>query len=183
MNDYPKWKRFERRTLHKGRTTIVEYDIELSNGQEEVYEVDESTTAGTAVLMKTEDNKIVLTHQYRFPLDQWIYDLPGGTQEIGETTEQAACRECQEEVGLSPINIKKLITYYPNPGRASYPIHLYYCDSFKESKMQEPDPNEPVEAKYISIKELDELIRANEIIDPSLLIAWHTAKQKGYISI
>lgn len=43
---------------------------------------------------------------------QW--DIPGGTVEESESSEEAAARECFEETGLS-VHCGKLITHYSNP--------------------------------------------------------------------
>lgn len=44
--------------------------------------------------------KIVLIKQYRYPLDAWIYELPAGLVDEGETAQEAAVREMKEETGL-----------------------------------------------------------------------------------
>lgn len=52
-------------------------------------------------LLKEEPEKIVLIRQYRYPLDTYLYELPAGLVDAGETPEQAAIREMKEETGLS----------------------------------------------------------------------------------
>jgi ADP-ribose pyrophosphatase len=181
-NKHQIWKRLSQRTAYKGRVHIVEHTAQLPNGQNTKYEVEHSDVSAVAVLIKTADSKIVLTHQFRFPLDKWIYDLPGGATEPGEDTEAAAVRECQEEVGLAPMNLKKLALFYPNPARADWCVHVYYCDTFKPSSLSTTDPAENVEVVHMPIKDLRKLVDTHEIIDPTLLIAWFTACEKGYIT-
>ncbi len=43
---------------------------------------------------------IVLIRQYRYPLDGWLYELPAGLVDHGETPAAAAVREMKEETGL-----------------------------------------------------------------------------------
>ncbi len=52
-------------------------------------------------LWKREPDKLVMIRQYRYPLDEWIYELPAGLIDRGETPSQAAVREMKEETGLS----------------------------------------------------------------------------------
>lgn len=49
---------------------------------------------------KEDAEKIVLIKQYRYPINRWIYELPAGLIDEGETAEQAAVREMKEETGL-----------------------------------------------------------------------------------
>ncbi|MCM1103914.1 MAG: NUDIX hydrolase [Clostridium sp.] len=50
---------------------------------------------------KEEPDKLVLIRQYRYPLDLWLYELPAGLIDAGETAAQAAVREMKEETGLA----------------------------------------------------------------------------------
>ena len=44
--------------------------------------------------------RLVLIRQYRYPLDAYIYELPAGLVDAGETPGEAAAREMKEETGL-----------------------------------------------------------------------------------
>ena len=48
-----------------------------------------------------EPDKLVLIRQYRYPIDAWLYELPAGLIDEGETAAQAAVREMKEETGLT----------------------------------------------------------------------------------
>lgn len=50
---------------------------------------------------REDPEKIVLLRQYRYPLDDALYELPAGLIDAGETPECAAIREMKEETGLS----------------------------------------------------------------------------------
>ena len=55
---------------------------------------------GMAVYAVTEDGQhLVLVRQYRYPMDDYLYELPAGLIEPGETASEAACREMIEETG------------------------------------------------------------------------------------
>ncbi len=50
-------------------------------------------------LLKSDPTRIVLIRQYRYPLGDWLYELPAGLIDPGESAEQAAVRELKEETG------------------------------------------------------------------------------------
>ncbi len=52
-------------------------------------------------IWKREPEKIVMLRQYRYPLDAWLYELPAGLIDEGETASEAAVREMKEETGLT----------------------------------------------------------------------------------
>ena len=45
-------------------------------------------------------SRILLIHQYRYPVGRYLYELPAGLIEEGETPEEAAIREIREETGM-----------------------------------------------------------------------------------
>lgn len=52
-------------------------------------------------LIKNNPEKIVLIRQYRYPIGDYVYELPAGLVDDKETDNQAAIREMKEETGMS----------------------------------------------------------------------------------
>jgi len=63
------------------------------------------------------DSSLVLIKRAHEPYKNW-YALPGGFVDVGETLEEACCREVKEETGVEilPSDLK-LIGAYSNPKR------------------------------------------------------------------
>ena len=51
-------------------------------------------------ILRDDPEKIVMIRQYRYPLGDYLYELPAGLIDAGETPEIAAVREMKEETGL-----------------------------------------------------------------------------------
>ena len=47
-----------------------------------------------------ERDKVILIRQYRYPIDDFVYEMPAGLVEAGEDFHTAAVREMHEETGL-----------------------------------------------------------------------------------
>lgn len=175
------WQRLGSKTVFKGRVHILEFDVVLPDGSTSTYQVEHSDGHAAATLILLQNGNLLLSRQYRFPLDREIYDLPGGSGPKSESAEDIAIRECQEEVGIAPTELHKLATFYPNPARTDWPMHVFFCNSYKESALDAYDPSEEVEKVEITPRALSRLIDNGEIVDPSLLIGWGIALQRGYI--
>ena len=51
-------------------------------------------------VLKEDPGKLVLIRQYRYPVGDYMYELPAGLIDEGETPAQAAVREMEEETGM-----------------------------------------------------------------------------------
>src|SRR5215467_10676378 len=65
---------------------------------------------GSAVVMPVDDRKrVLLVKQYRLPARRYMWELPAGRVDPGETPLQAARRELTEETGCKARRLKKLV--------------------------------------------------------------------------
>src|SRR5277367_3609688 len=72
---------------------------------------------GSAVMMPVDDRgRILLVRQYRLPAKAYLWELPAGRVDEGETALQSARRELKEETGYKAKSWKKLATFFPSPG-------------------------------------------------------------------
>lgn len=175
------WETVGRAEVYAGRVRLIDHTVVLADGTRTSYEVDESIPFAVATLV-VDDEYVVLTRQYRYPLDRWIYDLPGGAGGENETPEGAARRELEEELGLIPNMLIPLHTFYVNPGRAAWPVHLFLCAAGAAAgSVDTSDPAEQVRQARIELRELDAAIAGGEIVDPSLIVARACAAARGLL--
>ena len=88
------------------------------------------------------DGQLLLIHKKR-GMGAGKYSAPGGRLEAGETPEQAAVRETQEEVGLTPLNLRPAgrLDFAFTDGY-SLRCHVYTADSY-EGTLTETDEAAP----------------------------------------
>jgi ADP-ribose pyrophosphatase len=158
-----------KRTVFEGRIFSIHTDrVRLPNGHEATMEV--VRHAGSVVLLPMPDpGHVILVKQYRYAIDQWIWELAAGSLDPGEKPEAAAARECQEEIGLVPGRIEPLGSFFPTPGYCDEVMNFYKLTELAEptasSPVVEKDADEDLRVKTFGVDELRRLIRNGEIID------------------
>lgn len=71
------------------------------------------------------DPELVLIRQYRYAAEQYLYEIPAGRLDPGETPVVCASRELLEETGYRATEVTKLFTMYTTPGFTDEKIHLF----------------------------------------------------------
>lgn len=154
--------------VYKGRVFSVEVEKRrFPNGRE--HEVAIVRHAPSVVLLPFEDDgRVVLINQYRASVDRELWEFPAGRVDEGESAEDAARRECEEEIGRVPARIEPLGTWYPTPG---------YCDEqlifFRASGLRAPAPDSPhkpdededITARSLTLDEARAMLRRGDIVD------------------
>jgi ADP-ribose pyrophosphatase len=136
---------------------------------------------GSAVMLAVDDKKrILLVRQYRLPARDYLWELPAGRLDKGETPLQAAKRELKEETGFTARKWTKLSAFFPSPGFLSEKMTIFAAENLTAGDAQ-PMDDERIEVKWVSRKQLRKLIDAGRIMDAKTLIGffmWKRASKK-----
>jgi ADP-ribose pyrophosphatase len=106
-----------------------------------------------------------LLKQYRYAIDQYIYEAPAGTMEPGEDPLKTAHRELIEETGFSARTIIQKGFIYTTPGYTDEKIYLFEARDLSPSREYEKDDDEIIEVVDIAIKDLAAMIHEGTIVD------------------
>lgn len=116
------------------------------------------------------DPRVLLIRQFRHAADGFIYEIPAGRLDPGETPEACAARELEEETGMRAEKIERLTTILTTPGFTDEKIHLFVAHQLSEGQARR-EADEFVELKPLRWSEVMAMIRGGEITDGKTLIA------------
>lgn len=112
-----------------------------------------------AGIVLIEDSKVALIERHRAGLDYFVF--PGGGMDLGETPEQAAVREAQEELGVEVAIIRELAIIHFDQSTQVYYLVERVSGEFGTGTGEEftdADPGDPHEGIYVPVwMPIDEL--------------------------
>ena len=161
----------QRRVIYRGRTFRAELDlVKLPTGRKMTMEV--IRHRGSVVLLaQPRPDQIVLIRQYRYVIGRWIWELPAGSREAGESLSVCARRECEEEIGLTPGRVRRVTTLYPTPGFCDESMAFYHCSDLRTPRGPVArDPDEDLEPHVFSMREARALVRKGAVIDMKTVV-------------
>src|SRR5262245_8006562 len=159
------------RVFH-GRVFAVDRDrARMPNGREVTVDVVRHSQS-VVLLPVPEPGHLTLVKQYRYPVNRFLWELPAGSVDEGESPEQAARRECHEEIGLVPGTVLRLTALYPTPGYCDEEMVFFRASSLEKTGEQaHVDEDEDIEVHTFELREAREMVRRGEIVDMKTIVA------------
>ena len=148
----------------------------------------ERGNSAAVLVFNLDTQKIILIDQFRYPTFSnghgWITELIAGAIDPGESPEESARRELQEESGLTISAIEHICTFYTSPGGSSEQIFLYYAEVSGEfAKYNKTggliNYGEDITSFEISLKDALNKIKTGEISDAKTIVGiyWLESQQ------
>jgi len=164
-------ERLSSEQVFKGKVFSVDRDrVQMPNGRTVTVDVVRHSKSVVIVPMP-EPGKVILIRQYRYAVNAYLWELPAGSVDEGETPEAAARRECHEEIGLVPSTVVRLSAMLPTPGYCDEEMVFFRVSSLEETDEQaHVDEDEDIEARTFDLREAREMVRRGEITDMKTLV-------------
>lgn len=108
-------------------------------------------------------DRVLMVWRYRFVIDRWSWELPGGYVDPGESAEYAAVREVEEETGWRPRGVTPLVSLQPSAGVLDAEHRLFVARG--ADRIGEPrDVNEAARVAWLPLSSVRELIAEGQIV-------------------
>jgi ADP-ribose pyrophosphatase len=114
------------------------------------------------------DPRVLLIRQFRHAAEDFIWEVPAGRLDAGETPEACARRELEEETGMRAGAVERLTTIYTTPGFTDERIHLFLAHGL-EAGPHRREADEFMEQHPMAWSAAMELVRIGAIQDAKTL--------------
>jgi ADP-ribose pyrophosphatase len=121
--------------------------------------------SNAVAILPLNNDRCKLLKQYRYAIDQYIYEAPAGTMEPGEDPLKTAHRELIEETGFSATTIVQKGFIYTTPGYTDERIYLFEARNLSPSHEYGKDEDEVIEVVDVATKDLATMIHEGIIVD------------------
>ena len=159
-----RWERLEERTI---ATTRV-LDLRSVKFRHPRREVDRDFVVIAPadwcnVIAVTSDGQLVLVRQFRFGINDFSLEIPGGIIDPGEDPVAAGVRELREETGCAGTAARLLASVHPNPAIQNNRCHLVLIENVVLNAPQQWDHDEEIEVVMAPVDQVFAWAREGKI--------------------
>lgn len=177
------WTTYGERSAYDNPWVAVRLvDVESPAGDRFEYHVVELAPIAIAVIVDDED-RVLLLWKYRFPVDLWGYEVPGGMVDEGELSVTSAARETTEETGwLLNGEPEHLLSIEPLPGQVRSRADVYLWQGATHvGEATDPEEVQTV-VEWVPVERIPELVRDEKILGSSTataLLYYYATRRSG----
>jgi len=119
---------------------------------------------------ESDDPQVLLIRQYRYAADGYLYEIPAGRLDPGESPEECAHRELAEETGYRAERVEHLFTMFTTPGFTDEKIHLFLATGLTAGESQR-EADEFLELVPTKLSRALSMVEQGEIQDAKTALA------------
>jgi ADP-ribose pyrophosphatase len=117
---------------------------------------------------KKKDPWVVIERQYRHAAGQYLWELPAGKLDAGETPIEGAKRELSEETGYKAKKWSPLVEYFASPGFLGEAMKVFLAEGLIAGEAT-PEEDEHIDFRLVKLSEILEQVDKGKIIDGKTL--------------
>lgn len=124
-----------------------------------------------------QQDQVILIRQYRYTIDQYIYEFPAGLVDEGEDYKKACVREMKEETGLTfhPISVDPMYEkpFYTTIGMTDESCCMVYGYADGTISQRYLEENETIEVVIANRKEARRILQEEQVALPCAYMLMH----------
>ena len=162
--EHKPWKTLSSQPIYQNPWMSLREDIaEMPDGRTTLYGV---VTFGdcVGVVPFLDDERIILVRQYRYVQKDARWEIPTGGVKEGESLENAAQRELQEEIGYRAKRLTSISSFYTSKCICDETAHLYMGENLTVTHAL-PDDTEFLERRRFPFETALHMSLEGEIMD------------------
>lgn len=123
---------------------------------------------GSVVVLPIDESgpepKILLERQFRYAAGRFLWELPAGSMDPGESALEGAKRELLEETGYTARHWKLALFYYPSPGFLTETMSVFLARDLQRGKAN-PEEDEVIRTRMFPLSTALKMVASGRIID------------------
>ncbi|MDR1728049.1 MAG: NUDIX hydrolase [Acidobacteriota bacterium] len=167
------------RKAYNGKILKLHVDtVRLESGESTIREVVRHP-GGVAAIPVMDDGRIVLIRQFRYPLGKFIWEIPAGKLDSGQSPRDTAARELEEEIGCVAGTLTAACAFYSSPGFCDEVIHLFVASDLTPCPRR-LEVGEHITPEPRTLAECLQMVASGEIMDGKSVLGllWYAANRK-----
>lgn len=149
--------------------TVIEHQVVTPSGADSIYTTVEYKHLAIGIVPLDEQYNTWIVGQWRFPVNQYSWEIPEGGGKMSESPLQAAQRELLEECGLVAKQWDEVMQFNTSNSVATEKAIIFLARQLQITYAC-PEPDEILQVKKIPFEELYQKVMDGRVSD-SLTIA------------
>ena len=170
----PKAHLVSSRTVYRGPVFWVTTDHVIEPGGIKVRR-DLIHHSGSIVMLAVDDTRkvprVLLERQYRHAAKDYLWELPAGRIDPGESELHAAKRELIEETGYRADRWRRILRFYASPGFVAETMAVYLATGLHAGEA-EPEDDEVIYKRMLPLPTVVKMVMKGTIRDAKTRNAW-----------
>lgn len=158
------------RVVYEGKVLALHVDEVEEPGQVRTKREVVRHRGSVAALPVLSDGRMVLVRQYRYAVDDTLWELPAGRLDPGEDPGAGIQRELREEIGHRAERLERLAFFFTTPGFCDEAMHLFRATELVPDAA-EGDDDERIEIARFTLDDVRRMVAAGEIREGKTLVA------------
>lgn len=145
--------------------------VRLPDGQTYEYTTIRREVEGVGVIGFDGQGRVLLQREYRHPVGQVIWQVPGGLTNPGEDRTVCAARELREETGYEAESLEYLGSFWDNPALGNAINHLFLGRNLRPTGATARDETEFLSNHWVDVAWLKQAVLDGTIKDRVVVCA------------